>query len=110
MSESRSNPRTHVAWRGAVQVAPGQITVVKIVNFSGNGAQILCPKMLAEKQTYQIMLEMPDRRDPTLRVQVVCKAAVLYSILSGESYRIGVKLSDIPPEHAQLVQAYVNKT
>lgn len=109
MSDSRSNPRTHVAWRGAVQVAPGQITVIKVVNFSGNGAQILCPKMLAEKQSYQLMIEMPGQRDPTMRVQVVCKATVLYSILSGESYRIGVKLSDIPTEHTQLVQAYMSK-
>ncbi len=110
MSDARSNPRTHVAWRGAVQIAPGQITVIKVVNFSGNGAQILCPKMLAEKQTYQLMLEMPDRRDPTLRVRVVCKATILYSILSGDSYRIGVKVSDIPPEHTQLVQTYMGKT
>lgn len=109
MSDPRSNPRTHVAWRGAVQTAPGHITVIKVVNFSGNGAQILSPKMLAEKQTYQMMMEMPDRRDPTLRVQVVFKATVLYSILSGDAYRIGMKLSDAPPEHAQLVQLYLHK-
>lgn len=109
MSDLRSNPRTHVAWRGAVQIAPGNIVVVKVVNFSGNGAQFLCAKMLQEKQTYNMMIEMPDRRDPTLRVQVACKGTVLYSILSGSEYRTGIRISDIPPQHNQLMQAYMHK-
>jgi hypothetical protein len=108
MNDSRSNPRTHVAWRGAVQISKDKIIGVKVVDFSATGAQIMCSISLEEKKIYQIMIEIPTQRNPTIKIQLVCKAKVIYSILSGSEYRIGLKLSEIPATHHKLIQHHLS--
>jgi len=109
MSESRASPRTNVSWRGAIQVQPGNIIAMRILNFSDSGLQVLCSQILRENQTYQIMIEVPDLRDASSRTQVVCKAKCMYSILSGSEYRIGMKYFDIPSQHHDLILAWGGK-
>ncbi|MBC3920246.1 hypothetical protein H8L32_22470 [Undibacterium sp. CY18W] len=106
MSESRTNPRSNVTWRGAIQVVPGKIVPAKIVNFSVSGIQMQCSALLKEKQTYQMMMEVPSPRDASQRTQVVCKATCIYSILSGSEYRAGMKYFDVPLEYIDLLSAW----
>lgn len=106
MSDARSAPRINVTWRGAIQVSQGKIIAIKIVNFSSSGVQFLCPQIVAERGTFQMMIEIPDRRDASRRTQVVCKGMALYCILSGSEYRVGMKISDIPPQHNDLVNSW----
>mgnify|MGYP000093011366 FL=1 len=108
MSDARSAPRINVAWRGAMQVSPGKIIAIKVVNFSANGVQFLCPHLVPERGNFQMMIEIPDRRDASRRTQVVCKGSVLYCILSGNEYRVGMKIVDIPPQHNDLVNSWAN--
>lgn len=106
MSDSRTSPRSNVNWRAAVLVAAGQIVPAKVLNFSGNGIQLQCGVALKEKQTYQMMMEVPQQRDASQRVQVVCKATCLYTILSGSEYRAGMKYFDVPPQHDALLSSW----
>ena len=103
MSDSRVAQRTNVTWRGAIQVAPGRIVPARIVNFSASGIQIQCAAVLKEKQTYQMMMEVPSLRDASQRTQVVCKATCVYAILSGSEYRAGMKYFDVPDQHMALL-------
>ena len=108
MTDARSAPRINVTWRGAIQIAPGKIIAVKVVNFSANGVQFLCSQIVPERVSFQMMIEIPDRRDASRRTQVVCKGIALYCILSGVEYRVGMKLADIPPQHADLVNSWAS--
>lgn len=106
MSDNRNSPRANVNWRAAILVAPGQIVPAKIVNFNATGIQLQCSVMLKEKQTYQMMMEVPQQRDASQRTQVVCKATCLYTILSGSEYRAGLRYFDIPLQHEALVGSW----
>ena len=80
MTDARSAPRINVTWRGAIQIAPGKIIAIKVVNFSANGVQFLCPQIVPERVNFQMMIEIPDRRDASRRTQVVLqrRCLVLY--------------------------------
>ncbi|MFZ6687208.1 PilZ domain-containing protein [Undibacterium sp. SXout11W] len=106
MSDSRNSPRLSVAWRAAIQVAVGRIVPAKIINFSASGIQLQTSVMLKEKQVYQMMMEVPSHKDASSRTQVVCKATCLYTILSGNEYRAGMKCSDFPPQHRELLESW----
>ncbi|MCH8621869.1 hypothetical protein [Undibacterium sp. TS12] len=103
MSDNRNTARSNVTWRGAIQVLPGQIVLAKIINFAAGGIQIQCSVVLKEKQTYQMMMEVPSPRDASQRTQVVCKATCIYTILSGSEYRAGMKYFDVPEQHMALL-------
>lgn len=109
MSDSRSNPRLSVSWRGAVLLAPGKIIPAKIVNFSLGGIQLQCANLLRDGETYQMMMEVPDKRDASKRTQVVCKGKVMYALLSGNEYRAGIKYSGVAPEHHALLESWGGK-
>ncbi|WP_162061231.1 hypothetical protein [Undibacterium sp. KW1] len=98
--------RTNVTWRGAIQVMPGKIVPAKIINFSGTGIQLQCSVALKEKTTYQMMMEVPSPGDASRRTQVVCKATCIYSILSGNEYRAGMKYFEVHEQHRELLAAW----
>ncbi|MFZ6726749.1 PilZ domain-containing protein [Undibacterium sp. MH2W] len=106
MSDSRTSPRLAVAWRAAIQIAAGRIVPAKIINFSAAGIQIQTSVMLREKQTYPMMMEVPSHKDASARTQVVCKGTCQYTILSGNEYRAGMKCTDFPPQHRELLESW----
>mgnify|MGYP003347099311 CR=1 FL=1 len=106
MNDSRASSRLPVAWRAAIQVAPGRIVPAKVINFSSSGIQMQCPVMLKEKQLYQMMMEVPTQRDASNRTRVVFSATCVYTILSGSEYRSGMKAQDYPAEHRELLQSW----
>jgi hypothetical protein len=59
-----------------------------------------------EKQSYQMMMEIPSVKDASARTQVVVKASCVYTILSGDAYRAGLKCTDYPPEHRPLLESW----
>jgi hypothetical protein len=106
MSEHRSVQRTNVSWRAAIQIAIGQIVPAKVINFSTGGLKLQCANLLKDGQTYQMMMEVPDPRDASLRTQVTCKATCSYSTLSDSVYRAGMKYFEIPAQHQALVDSW----
>jgi hypothetical protein len=109
MCDSRSNPRLSVSWRGAVLLAPGKIIPAKIVNFSLGGIQLQCANLLRDGETYQMMIEVPDKKDASKRTQVVCKGKIMYALLSGNEYRAGIKYSGVAAEHHALLESWGGK-
>ena len=103
MSDSHNAARANVTWRGAIQVVPGKIVPAKIVSFTSASIQMQCSASLKEKQTYQMMMEVPKPGDASQRTQVVCKATCIYSILSGNEYRAALKYFEVPSQHAALL-------
>ncbi len=106
MSESRSAPRTNVSWRAAILVAPGKIVPAKIFNFSASGLKMQCAHPLQDGATYQMMMEVPKQGDASARTQVICKAKCLYSTLSENEYRAGMKYFEVPAQHQALLQSW----
>lgn len=107
MTDARSIPRINVTWRGAIQISQGKIIAIKVINFSKQGVQFLCSQLVPENMSFQMMIEIPSRNDASRRTQVVCKGSTLYCILSGVDYRVGMKLTDIPPQHTELIDGWL---
>ncbi|MFZ6745722.1 hypothetical protein ACO0LC_21065 [Undibacterium sp. JH2W] len=103
MNDTRTSARSNVTWRGAIQVIPGKIVPAKIISFTSASIQMQCSTVLKEKQTYQMMMEVPRPGDASQRTQVVCKATCIYSILSGNEYRAAMKYFEVPAQHVALL-------
>ncbi|MES2049804.1 MAG: hypothetical protein V4447_15490 [Pseudomonadota bacterium] len=106
MAEPRSAPRTNVSWRAAILVAPGQIVAAKVINLSVGSLKLQCPHILRDGETYQMMMEVPSKLDASVRTQVICKAKCLYSTLSDNEYRAGMKYFEVPSQHDALMHAW----
>ena len=106
MSEARSAPRINVAWRGAILLAPGKIVPAKVISFSAGALKLQCAHILRDGETYQMMMEVPSKHDASVRTQVICKAKCLYSTLSENEYRAGMKYFEVPAQHEALLQAW----
>jgi hypothetical protein len=109
MSESRSAPRTNVSWRAAILVAPGKIVPAKVTNFSVDALKLQCAHILRDGETYQMMMEVPNKHDASDRTQVICKAKCLYSTLSENEYRAGMKYFEVPAQHDALLHTWGGK-
>lgn len=106
MLDARSVVRTNVSWRAAILVAPGKIVAAKVINFSHGALKLQCAQLLRDGETYQMMMEVPSQHDASVRTQVICKATCLYSTLSENEYRSGMKYLDVPAQHEALLQSW----
>ncbi len=108
MMELRSAPRINVSWRGALRMPGGRLLLVRVVNVSREGLMIECGENLSQQKTYPVLLEIPAINGSREIYKVQCSARVRHSILSVDSYKIGLQLTDISGLHAELVQAWVS--
>jgi hypothetical protein len=106
MPDHRSKFAPNISWRAAIVVSTGNIVAAKILSFSNREIQLQCPSLLKDGQIYQLMMEVPDQRDASLRTQVVCKATCLYAILSGSAYRAGMQYFEVPSQHQALLNSW----
>lgn len=106
MSEHRSFQRTNVSWPAAIQLAAGRIVPAKIINFSTNDLRLQCAVLLKDGQTYQMMIEVPDKDDASLRTKVTCKATCMYAILSDSAYQAGMRYFEVQAQHQALVDSW----
>lgn len=106
MVEARATHRTNVVWRAAILISAGKIVPAKVINFSLGGLKLQCAHLLRDGEIYQMMMEVPSHRDASVRTQVVCKAKCLYSTLSENEYRAGMKYFEVPSQHEALLQSW----
>lgn len=109
--ELRRNPRITVTWRGFLKLNDGHLIPVRAQNVSESGLMILCPQSLPVNHHYQMMLEIPciDHSDAP-PYKVPCRISVLHSILSEDSFRIGVEFLELSSLHRDLIAAWVSLT
>lgn len=109
MIELRKSPRINVTWRGIIKVAEGELLSIRAINVSATGVLILSPHPLVIGKEYHCMLEIPNIDFASKQLyKVPCKVAILHSILSGDSFRIGVRFVEIAELHQDLLNAWVS--
>lgn len=109
MIELRRSPRINVTWRGMIKVAEGNILPIRAINVSATGVLILSPQALTIDREYHCMLEIPQiDHGAKYPYKVPCKVVILHSILSGDSFRIGVRFAQISELHQDLLNAWVS--
>ncbi len=106
ISEIRINQQLVVSWRAAVLIEAGNIVAAKVIKFSGSSLQLQCAHLLKDGQVYQLMMEVPDPQDASLRTQIICKATCQYALLSAGEYRAGMKYFDVPLQHHPLLKSW----
>lgn len=110
MIELRKSPRIQVAWRAGVKLPDGKLLLAKVVNLSAEGVLMLCPEHLELHSSYPMLMEIPGIYDGQDIHKVHCKGTIRHVILSGDSYRTGIQLSEMSGLHNELVQAWLSKT
>ena len=111
MIELRKSPRSNVLWRAAIKLGEGNIVPAKVINVSASGLLIQCAHNVAIDKEYRLLMEVPRiDQSSSEPYQVACKISVLHAILSGDSYRIGVKFTEISDLHKNLVAAWLSIT
>ena len=84
--------------------------LAKIINVSAEGVFLQTSGNLIPQRTYPMMVEIPGIVQEAEIYKVSCKGTVRHAILSGDSYNVGMQLSDMSELHAQLVIAWISKT
>lgn len=109
MIELRKSRRINVTWRGLLKLSEGKFASVRVFNVSETGLLILSEQGLMTDRDYQLMVEIPHI-DPLVNnpFKVSCKVAVLHSILSGDAYRVGVRITQIAELHRDLINAWIS--
>lgn len=109
MIELRKSPRINVTWRALLKLGEGKLSPVRVFNVSETGLLILCEQALVIDRDYQLLIEIPAL-DPQIAnpYKVSCKIVVLHSILSGDAFRVGVRIVDIAELHRDLINAWIS--
>jgi c-di-GMP-binding flagellar brake protein YcgR len=109
MIELRRSPRINVTWRGMLKLPEGKILSIRAINVSASGILILSPQSLMNGEKYHCMLEIPqiDLASKDL-YRVPCKVEILHSILSADSFRVGMRFVEIAELHQDLINAWVS--
>ncbi|MCH8622105.1 PilZ domain-containing protein [Undibacterium sp. TS12] len=110
MIELRRSPRITVTWRAGVKLPDGSLVIAKIINVSAEGVFLQTSANLIPQRAYPMMIEIPGIVQEAEIYKVSCKGTVKHATLSGDSYNVGMQLSDMSELHAQLVIAWVSKT
>ena len=75
----------------------GQDHYAQSRQFLGEWDSIFCPQIVPERVSFQMMMEIPDRRDASRRTSSRLQRRRLYCILSGVEYRVGMKFLTFRP-------------
>lgn len=109
MIELRRNPRINVTWHGFIKVGENELAPVRVFNVSETGILILSEHALNIDQDYQLMLEIPPIAQEIMPpYKVSCKVLISHSILSGNYFRVGLRILDIAGLHRDLINAWVS--
>ncbi|MFZ6720708.1 PilZ domain-containing protein [Undibacterium sp. Ji49W] len=110
MIELRKSPRVTVTWRSGIKMPDGRLIFTKVINISAEGVLLQSPENLVPLRSYPMMIEIPGIVQEAELYKVSCKGTVRHAILSGDSYNVGMLLSEMSELHAQLVVAWISKT
>ena len=107
--ELRRSPRINVTWRSGIKLSDGRLVMAKVINISADGLLLHCSENLVAMRVYPMMIEIPRIDKLSEIFNVACKGTIRHSVLSGDTYRVGVQLSEMSSLHAELVDAWINK-
>lgn len=109
MIELRRNPRINVTWHGLIKVGENEFAPVRVFNVSETGILILSEQALSIDKEYQLMLEIPPiAQELTPPYKVSCTVMISHSILSGNYFRVGLRILDIAGLHRDLINAWIS--
>lgn len=87
----------------------GKVDPIRVFNVSETGILIMSEQALIIEKEYQVMLEIPHiDQEAMTPFKVPCKVIVLHSILSGNFFRVGVRLIEIATLHRDLINAWIS--
>jgi c-di-GMP-binding flagellar brake protein YcgR len=109
MIELRKNSRANVIWRASIKLDDGEILPAKIVNISSAGLLLHSPIALESHRAYQLIVEMPGiDQSSSVRFQAACTIFTMHIRLSGDTYQVGVKFTEIDNLHQTLFDAWLS--
>ncbi|MFZ6817364.1 PilZ domain-containing protein [Undibacterium sp. Ji22W] len=109
MIELRRSPRINVTWRGLIKLGEGKVFPIRVFNISETGILIMSEQVLTIDKEYQLMLEIPHiDQESMIPYKVPCKVVVSHAILSGNFFRVGVRILEIADLHRDLINAWVS--
>ena len=109
MIELRKNSRANVIWRASINLDEGRILSAKIVNISSSGLLLHSAIALEVNRAYQLIVEMPGiDQSSSVRFHAPCTILTTHVRLSGDTYQVGVKITEIDDLHQALFDAWLS--
>lgn len=107
-TENRSSDRRPVSWRAKILLAAGQVLEARTTDIGLNGVGLILPKPLPTG-LIQLALQMPGGGQGKSEV-LTGSARVVFQVLRGDEYQVGVEWHQLDPAKRQLIRQYVEKT
>ncbi len=108
-SEYRSSERKLVTWRVRVMLPHGQVLDGKTSDASANGLGILMPVCMKDGTQVQLAVQVPLHNAPGKFQVVTGKARVIFHVLRGNEYQIGIEWLQIESAQKQTIIHHLEK-
>ncbi len=108
VTENRSSDRRPVSWRAKILLPQGQVLEARATDVGLNGLGLLLPVPLPEGKIVQLAVQIP-RGGPGKYEVLTGSARVVFQVLRGGEYQVGVEWQQLEPAKRQLIAQFVEK-
>ena len=107
-AEMRATVRKAVALRVRVLLDGGVVLDGRTHDISVGGAGVLLPRSLTVKSTVQVAVQLPIPREPGEFNVMTASGKVVFQVLRGDSYQVGLQWVNLDRKTQELLQAFVD--
>ena len=107
-AEMRTAIRKAVSLRVRVLLDGGVVLDGRTHDVSTGGAGLLLSRPLTVKSTVQVAVQLPDPKEPGQFNVMTGSGKVVFQVLRGDSYQIGLQWMNLDGKTRELLQAFVD--
>lgn len=107
--DSRSSDRRTVSWRANILLPQGQVVSARATDASANGLGLLSAKQVPDDSLVQLALQVPVHGVAGKFHVVTGKARVVFQVLRGNEYQLGVEWVQLEPAMRQALDQCLEK-
>ncbi len=109
VSDNRSGDRRSVTWRAKVLLSQGQMIDVRVTDVSSNGLGLVTPSPVPQEGLIQLAVQVPSQGSPGKFQVVTGKARVVFQVLRGNGYQLGIEWSQLDPAMGQIITRAIER-
>lgn len=103
VSDHRSSDRRNVSWRAKILLSQGQVLEARATDAGTSGLGLLSAQPLAEGSIIQLAVQVPVHGTPGKFQIVTGKARVVFQVLRGSEYQLGLEWVQLEPAMREAV-------
>jgi c-di-GMP-binding flagellar brake protein YcgR len=106
--DHRGSERINVSWRAKLLLPKGEVIATRTFDISATGVGVWSEQPLMLKSTLQVALQVPTPNDLSTLEVVTGHALVVFQILRGHEYRVGLQWQALSAQTQKVLSAWTS--